>query len=83
MASKNAQDIAAMSFEEALAELEGIVRKLEAGQGELDSSIADYERGTLLQGHCQKKLAVAKMKVEKIMQAMDGALTAVPLDEEK
>lgn len=72
-----------MSFEQALAELEAIVRKLEAGQGELESAIADYERGTLLQGHCQKKLADAKMKVEKIMQTADGAFTAVPLDGEK
>ena len=72
-----------MSFEQALKELEGIVRKLEGGQGELESAIADYERGTLLQGHCQKKLADAKMKVEKIVQAADGRLATAPLDAEK
>lgn len=72
-----------MSFEQALKELELIVRKLEGGQGELESAIADYERGTALQNHCQKKLADAKMKVDKIIQTADGKLAAVPLDGEK
>ena len=48
-----------MSFEQALKELEVIVRKLEAGHGELESSIADYTRGTALKEHCQKRLAGA------------------------
>jgi exodeoxyribonuclease VII small subunit len=77
----NPNDIEAMSFEQALKELETIVRKLENGQGELESSIADYERGTALKDHCQKKLAGARMKVEKIMQSADGKLSAVPFDE--
>ena len=38
-------DIAAMSFEEALAELEQIVRRLEGGQVKLDEAILSYERG--------------------------------------
>jgi exodeoxyribonuclease VII small subunit len=83
MTAKSVTDIAAMSFEQALKELEGIVRKLESGQGELEGAIADYERGTALKDHCQGKLASAKMKVEKIMQSADGTLTAVPLDREK
>ncbi len=83
MAEKIAQDIAGMSFEQALKELDAIVRKLEAGQGELEGAIADYERGTALQNHCQKKLADAKMKVEKIIKTADGKLVAVPLDAEK
>ena len=45
-----------MSFEEALAELEGIVQKLERGQLELESSIQAYERGTALRQHCADKL---------------------------
>ena len=83
MTTQSTQAIAAMSFEQALKELETIVRKLEAGQGELESSIADYERGTALQQHCSSKLADAKMKVEKIMQLPDGKLSTVPLDAEK
>ncbi len=83
MSAKKDDDIAAMSFEQALKELEVIVRKLEGGQGELEHAIADYARGTALKDHCQKKLADAKMKVEKIVQMADGTLGVVPLDEEK
>ncbi len=75
-------DIVAMSFEQALRELEAIVRKLEAGQGELETSIQDYERGTMLRAHCQKKLADAKMKVDKIISAADGKPATTALDQE-
>ena len=73
-------DIATMSFEQALKELDAIVRKLEGGQGELESAITDYARGTALKEHCQKKLEGARMKVEKIMQTPDGKITAVPFE---
>jgi exodeoxyribonuclease VII small subunit len=56
----------ALSFEEALAELEQIVGRLESGQGSLDDAIMAYERGSELKKHCQKKLDEARMKVEKI-----------------
>ncbi len=77
---KNKDDIAVMSFEQALKELETIVRKLESGQGELEASIADFERGTALKEHCQKKLTDARMKVEKIMLAADGTVSTQPFD---
>jgi exodeoxyribonuclease VII small subunit len=67
-------DIAAMSFEQAMSELETIVRKLENGQGELEQSIADYTRGTELKKHCQMKLENARLRVEKIVTQADGAL---------
>jgi len=47
-------DIEAMSFEDALAELEQIVRRLEAGQVRLDEAIQCYERGAQLKRHCEK-----------------------------
>ena len=72
------QDITEMSFEQALAELEEIVRRLESGQANLDKSIDDYTRGTALKAHCQQKLADAKLKVEKIMKQADGSLTTEP-----
>jgi exodeoxyribonuclease VII small subunit len=67
-------DIQAMSFEEALEELEGIVRQLEAGRFRLDDSISAYERGAALKRHCEQKLSEAKAKVEKIALAADGTL---------
>lgn len=79
-AAVEADDIAALSFEQALTELEAIVRELEAGQANLDDSIAHYERGTRLKEHCQNKLASARLKVEKIMQQAGGGITTEPLD---
>ena len=67
-------EIQAMSFEEALEELEGIVRQLEAGRFRLDDSISAYERGAALKRHCEQKLSEAKAKVEKIAFAADGSL---------
>ena len=59
-------DIAAMGFEEAMKELERIVRELESGQVKLDEAVKAYERGTALKAHCESKLAEARTKVEKI-----------------
>ena len=55
-----------MSFEDALAELEQIVRRLEAGQVKLDDAILSYERGTSLRRHCENKLNEAQAKVDRI-----------------
>ena len=60
-------DIAAMNFEVALAELEGIVQDLEGGQVDLDASIALYSRGALLKRHCEAKLNAASEQVEQIV----------------
>ncbi len=59
-------DIAAMGFEDAMKELERIVRELESGQVKLDDAVKAYERGTALKTHCESKLAEARTKVEKI-----------------
>ncbi len=77
---KNAPDIGAMSFEEALEELKTIVTKLESGEAKLDDAIADYERGTALKKHCEGKLRQAQAKLEKINLAPDGTVTAEPAD---
>jgi exodeoxyribonuclease VII small subunit len=71
-------DIAAMSFEDALAELEGIVRRLESGQVKLDDAIQSYERGARLKQHCEKKLNEAQQRVDRIVIGADGAVTVEP-----
>ncbi len=70
-----------LSFEEALGELEGIVRALETGQAPLEQSIGAYERGIALKKHCENRLREAQAKVEKIMVSKDGSLSTQPLDE--
>ncbi len=73
-------DIRKMSFEEALEELEGIVRDLESGRGRLDEAIGAYERGAALKRHCERKLNEAKAKVEKISIGPDGAVQLESMD---
>jgi exodeoxyribonuclease VII small subunit len=72
-------DIAAMSFEEALAELEQIVRRLEGGQVKLDEAILSYERGAQLKRHCERKLNEAQQRVDRIVIGPDGAVTSEPV----
>ncbi len=69
-----------MSFEDALAELEAIVRRLEEGSAKLDEAISAYERGIALKRHCEAKLQEAQSRVEKIVVGPDGAVTAEAID---
>ena len=69
------------NFEDALKELEAIVRKLEGGAGDLDASINDYVRGTELKSFCEQKLRDARLKVESIIKAQDGSVSTQPFAE--
>lgn len=73
-------DIAKLSFEEALAKLEKIVRQLEEGHGRLEDAIKSYERGALLKQHCEAKLKEAQAKVEKIVIGPAGSIDVEPTD---
>lgn len=66
-------DIASMSFEAALAELETIVKRLETGNAKLDDAISSYERGALLKQHCEAKLREAQTRVDRIVIGADGS----------
>jgi exodeoxyribonuclease VII small subunit len=70
----------AMSFEDALKELESIVSRLEQGEVDLDDSIALYERGQALKSHCDKKLKMAEGRLEKIVQGAKGVEGVEPMD---
>lgn len=69
-----------MSFEDALRELETIVRRLEEGKINLEEAIKAYERGAALRAHCEKKLKDARLRVEQIVIGPDGDLTTKPTD---
>jgi exodeoxyribonuclease VII small subunit len=71
-------DIAAMSFEDALGELEKIVRQLEDGKAKLDDAIGSYERGASLKRHCEAKLREAQSRIEQIAVGPDGHVTTKP-----
>lgn len=83
MSSPPPSDLAGLTFEKALEELEGIVRRLEQGSVPLDESLAIYERGEALKTHCEVLLRRAEARIEKITIGPGGEATGVtPLDVE-
>ncbi|MEI6281797.1 MAG: exodeoxyribonuclease VII small subunit [Alphaproteobacteria bacterium] len=73
-------DVAALSFEQALAELEKIVSELESGQAPLERSVDIYKRGAALKAHCEARLEAARLQVEKIVVGQAGEPRAEPAD---
>ena len=67
MAEEAERPVDNLSFEEALAELEAIVKQLEGGTATLDNSITLYERGAALKARCEDRLKQAQMRVEQIV----------------
>jgi len=80
MSDASADDVGKLSFEDALAELDQIVRGLEGGALKLDVAIQAFERGVKLRRHCEAKLAEVEARVEALVQQPDGSLTTRPLE---
>jgi len=80
MSEAKQPDVSKMSFEDALAELEQIVRGLEGGQQKLEDAITAYERGAALRKHCEAKLAEAEARVAAIVRSADGTVTTRPME---
>lgn len=80
MAETENDDVKAMSFETALAELEKIVGMLEGGKAPLAESIAIYERGEALKAHCERLLKEAETRIEKITLRNGAPVGTEPLD---
>lgn len=74
------KDIKDLSFEEALTQLEVLVRELESGRIKLDDAISAYEKAVALKQLCEGKLKAAQMKIEKIEISQSGELSTTPLD---
>ena len=66
MTETNHADVAKLSFEKAIEELESIVKRLEEGKVPLEESVAIYERGEVLKRRCEELLRQAEARVEKI-----------------
>ena len=75
-------DLNTLSFENAIAELEGIITALERGDIGLEESITCYTRGMALKTHCEKKLQEAKLKVEAVSTSASGDIKTAPFDTE-
>ena len=61
------------SFENAQAELERIVERLEQGHASLDEALAVWERGEELYAYCKSKLDGAQGKVEELARRVEQA----------
>jgi exodeoxyribonuclease VII small subunit len=80
LAETTLPDVASLSFETALKELESIVTKLERGDVALEESIAIYERGEKLKQRCETLLREAEERVEKIRVSEGRAVGTEPFD---
>ena len=76
--------IAALSFDEAFAELRTAVAELEAGGLSLEDTIARTERAVGLQRHCERLLGQAELRVRQLVNRPGGGLEArdLALDED-
>ncbi|WP_137045607.1 exodeoxyribonuclease VII small subunit [Pseudolabrys sp. FHR47] len=74
-------DVKKLSFEQAIGELETIVKRLEEGKVPLEESVAIYERGEVLKARCEELLKQAEARVEKItLDASGKPAGTTPLD---
>lgn len=82
--TKTNDDIKSLGFEEAIQQLEQIVKRLESGSVALEESITIYERGEALKARCDTLLKKAEARIEKISVSADGqAVGVTPLDAER
>ncbi len=66
-------------FEQALAELEALVERLERGDLPLDEALKTFERGVELTRHCQGSLKAAQQRVE-ILLKRNGQVEPEPFN---
>lgn len=79
----NHQDIEKLSFEEALQQLEVIVRDLEGGRIKLDDAVQAYEKAVALKKHCEARLKAAQLKIELIESTPEGQIQLKPFVKEE
>lgn len=65
-------EIQSLSYEDALTELDSLIKRLESGSIDLADSIACYERGAALAAHCSRLLEATEQKVERLVLGPDG-----------
>ena len=68
-------EVAEMTFEKSMEELERLVDELEQGGVDLDRSLEIYERAVVLRDHCRAILDDGQRRIQKIMETADGVRT--------
>ncbi|MGB0388071.1 MAG: exodeoxyribonuclease VII small subunit [Ardenticatenaceae bacterium] len=69
-----------LSFEDAYAQLQRVVSKMEEGAATLDEALKLYERGITLSQHCELLLEHAELRVKQLRDKEDGTLEEMPFD---
>jgi len=69
-----------LTFEEAFAELESVVDKLEGGDLNLEDALALFERGMFLARYCEKRLDQAELRVSQLITDESGKVAIQPFD---
>lgn len=80
MTEARSEGAGALTFEEALARLEEVVRALEAGDRSLEESLALFQEGIALARLCQARLDEAEARIEKLLEIRDGAAVTEPFE---
>lgn len=76
-AAETTADISALTFDQALSELQRTVAELEQGGLPLERSIELYERGVALHERCATLLTQAELRVQRLLERASGAIEAV------
>jgi exodeoxyribonuclease VII small subunit len=66
MTKNDSAPVDSLSFEQAMDELDQLVRKMESGDLSLDASVAAYRRGAELARYCQARLANAEQEIKQL-----------------
>ena len=69
------EEVAEMTFEASMEELEKLVGELEQGGADLDRSLEIYERAVVLRDHCKVILDDGQRRIQKIIETADGVRT--------
>lgn len=72
------EDPSALSFEDAMTQLESLIERIESGEVGLEESIAAYERGVRLIQRCKGVLAVSEQRVEELSRQLRDQNEAGP-----
>jgi exodeoxyribonuclease VII small subunit len=74
------EDVSALTYEQALEQLDSLIVQLEKGDIPLDEAISAYERGSRLAAHCAQLLDRTEQRVSQLVVGGDGGLTERPLE---
>ena len=77
---KNTDEEAELTFEQALANLEEIIHRMESGEAPLESLVTHYQSGLKMLKLCRERIDAAEMKIKEV-QEKEGTLIEKDFEE--